>query len=103
MVGFCSVCFAIRASFVETVGELKVPPAFPWRRRHTWHCLPAASRLLSWVPWAWVPHASGPGALLLPATRYCALLRLPSSVPVGSRFAPDRYLGLTHFASCSSR
>jgi hypothetical protein len=85
MVGFCSDCFAIRASFVETVGGLKVPPAFPWRRRHARHCLPAALRLLSWVP------------------RYCALLRLPSSVPVGALCAPFRYLGLTRSGSCPSR
>ena len=101
MVGFCSDCFAIRASFVETVGELKVPPAFPWRRRHARHCLPAALRLLSWVPWALVPHASGPG--LPPALRYCALLRLPSSVPVGALCAPFRYLGLTRCALCPSQ
>jgi hypothetical protein len=50
-------------------------------------------RYLSWVPWALVPHASGPGSP--PALRYCALLRLPSSVPVGPLLAPFRYLGLT--------
>src|SRR6266705_6600383 len=101
MAGFCSDCFAIRASFVETVSGLNVPPAFPWRRRHARHCLPAALRLLSWVPWAFVPHASG---LRLPPTpRYCALLRLPSSVPVGALCAPFRYLELTRSGSCSSR
>jgi hypothetical protein len=93
--------FAIRASFVETVCGLKVPPAFPWRRRHARHCLPAASRPLSWVPWASVPHAYGPG---LPSDqRYCALLRLPSSFPVGPLCAPFRYLGLTRCALCPSR
>src|SRR5258705_12584444 len=101
MAGFCSDCFAIRASFVETVSELKVPPVVPWRRRHARHCLPAALRLLSWVPWALVPHASG--LRLPPASRYCALLRLPSSVPVGALCAPFRYLGLTRSGSCPAR
>ena len=94
-------CCAIRASFVETVSGLNVPPAFPWRRRHARHCLPALLRVLSWVPWALVPHASGAGSHPLP--RYCALLRLPSSFPVGLLLAPFRYLGLTHYFSCSSR
>src|SRR5688572_6588374 len=94
-------CSAIRASFVETVGELNVPPVVPWRRRHARHCLPAACWLLSWVPWALVPHASEQG--LSPAPRYCALLRLPSSVPVGLLLAPYRYLGLTHYGLCPSR
>jgi hypothetical protein len=57
-------------------------------------------RYLSWVPWALVPHASGPGSP--PALRYCALLRLPSSVPVGPLLAPFRYLELTR-CLCSSR
>jgi len=92
---------AIHASFVEAVCGLKVPPAFPWRRRHTWHCLPALLRVLSWVPWASVPHASGPR--LPPAPRYCALLRLPSSIPVGLLLAAFRYLGLTRYGSCPSR
>jgi hypothetical protein len=91
-------CSAIRASFVETVGELKVPPVFPWHRRHARHCLPALLRVLSWVPWALVPHASEQG--LPPAPRYCALLRLPSSFPVGPLLAPFRYLGLTRLVSC---
>ena len=90
----------IRASFVETVGELKVPPVVPWRRRHARHCLPALLRVLSWVPWASVPHASGQE--LSPAPRYIALLRLPSSVPVGVLLAPCRYLGLTRSGSCPS-
>src|SRR5882672_8212775 len=98
MVGFCSDCFAIRASFVETVGGLKVPPAFPCHARH---CLPAALRLLSWVPWALVPHAFG--LRLPPAPRYCALLRLPSSIPVGALCAPFRYLGLTRSGSCPAQ
>jgi len=93
-------CSAIRASFVETVSRLKVPPAFPWRRRHARHCLPAALRLLSWVPWALVPHASEQE--LSSAPRYCALLRLPSSLPVGPLLAPFRYLGLTR-SLCPSR
>ena len=38
-----------------------------------------------------------------PLPRYCALLRLPSSFPVGSLLAPFRYLGLTRHFSCSSR
>src|SRR6266446_1675308 len=42
-------CSAIRASFVETVSELNVPPAFPWRRRHARHCLPALFQVLPWV------------------------------------------------------
>ena len=91
---------AIHASFVETVCGLKVPPAFPWRERHARHCLPALLRLLSWVPWASVPHASGPG--LPPTPRYCALLRLPSSIPVGPLLAPFRYLGLTRCGLCPS-
>jgi len=94
-------CSAISASFVETVGELKVPPVVPWRCGHTRHCLPAAWRLLSWVPWASVPHAYGPG---LPSDqRYCALLRLPSSFPVGPLLAPFRYLGLSRLVLCPSR
>src|SRR6266571_4530791 len=94
---------AIHASFVETVSELKVPPAFPWHRRHARHCLPASFRLLSWVPWASVPHASGQWASLPLAPRYCALLRLPSSIPVGVLLAPFRYLGLTRLSLCPSR
>jgi hypothetical protein len=93
--------FAIHASFVETVCGLKVPPAFPWRRRHAWHCLPAALRPLSWVPWASVPHVFEPE--LPPAPRYCALLRPPPSFPVGALCAPFRYLGLTRSDSCPSR
>ena len=92
---------AIRASFVETVGGLKVPPAFPWHARHARHCLPALWRVLSWVPWASVPHAYEQG--LFPAPRYCALLRLPPSVPVGTLWAPFRYLGVMRFCSCSSQ
>ena len=96
-------CSAIRASFVETVSELNVPPAFPWHRRHARHCLPALFQVLSWVPWASVPHASGQGASVLLAPRYCALLRLPSSLPVGVLVAPFRYLGLMRLALCPSR
>jgi hypothetical protein len=88
---------------VQTVCGLKVPPAFPWHRRHARHCLPALLRVLSWVPWASVPHASGQRRLLSPAPRYCALLRLPSSFPVGPLLASFRYLGLTRSSSCSSR
>src|SRR6266478_5800255 len=80
---------------------LDVPAAFLRRRRHARLCLPAALRLLSWVPWALVPHASG--LRLPPAPRYCALLRLPSSVPVGALCAPFRYLEVTRSGSCSSR
>ena len=94
---------APRASFGQTVGGLKVPPVVPWPERHARHCLPAASRLLSWVPWASVPHASGQWRLLSPAPRYCALLRLPPSIPVGPLVAPFRYLGLTRGALCPSR
>jgi len=94
-------CSAIRASFVETVGELNVPPVVPWRRRHARHCLPALLRVLSWVPWALVPHASEQELSLAP--RYCALLRLPSSVPVGLLLAAFRYLGLTRYGSCPTR
>src|SRR6266478_6338835 len=101
MVGLCSDCFAICASFVETVCGLNVPPVFPWRRRHARHCLPALLRVLSWVPWALVPHASG--LTLSPTPRYCALLRLPSSFPVGALCAPFRYLELTHWILCPSR
>src|SRR5512135_1499040 len=96
-------CSAISASFVETVSELNVPPVGPWRWGHARHCLPAALRLLSWVPWALVPHASGQGRLPGPAPRYCALLRLPSSFPVGSLLAPCRCLGLTRLVLCPAR
>src|SRR5947208_16151436 len=96
-------CFAIHASFVETVSELKVPPAFPWHRRHARQCLPALFQVLSWVPWASVPHASGQGASPPLDPRYCALLRLPSSLPVGVLVAPFRYLGLMRLALCPSR
>ena len=48
-----------------------------------------------------VPHAFGPG--LSPDPRYCALLRLPSSIPVGPLSAPFRYLGLTRSGLCPSR
>ena len=48
-----------------------------------------------------VPHASEQE--LSPAPRYCALLRLPSSVPVGALWAPFRYLGLTLPVLCPSR
>src|SRR6185436_2375833 len=58
---------------------------------------------LSWVPWASVPHASEQGALRLLVPRYCALLRLPSSFPVGALCAPFRYLELTPFLLCPSR
>jgi hypothetical protein len=94
-------CCAIRASFVETVSGLNVPPAFPWRRRHARHCLPALLRVLSWVPWALVPHASDQG--WSPAPRYCALLRLPSSFPVGPLLAPFRYLDETRSCLCPSQ
>ncbi len=97
------MALADHASFVETVSGLNVPPAFPWHRRHARHCLPALFQVLSWVPWASVPHASGQGASLLLAPRYCALLRLPSSIPVGVLVAPFRYLGLTRFLLCPSR
>ena len=48
-----------------------------------------------------VPHASEQE--LSPAPRYCALLRLPPSVPVGLLLAAFRYLGLTRYGSCPSR
>ena len=96
-----TVSCAIRASFVIAVCGLNVPPAFPWHRRHARHCLPASLRLLSWVPWASVRHAFGQG--LRPAPRYCALLRLPPSIPVGSLPAPFRYPGLTRRSLCPSR
>jgi hypothetical protein len=38
-----------------------------------------------------------------PAPRYCALLRLPSSIPVGPLLAPFRYLGLTRLGWCPAR
>ncbi len=91
---------AIHTSFVETGCGLNVPPVVPWCERHVRHCLPALLRVLSWVPWASVPHASRPGSL--PVPRYCALLRLPSSVPAGPLVAPSRYLGLTR-SLCPSR
>ena len=83
--------------------ELDVSPVFPSPRGHARLRLPAASRPLSWVLWASVPHASGPVILRPLNLRYYALLRLPSSLPVGSLLAPDRYLGLTRCASCSAR
>ena len=79
---------ACRASCVWTGCGLNVPPAFPWHRRHARHCLPALLRVLSWVPWASVPHASGqesppPPAVPCAATTAfvrpgrCALCSLP--------------------------
>src|SRR5207244_13394347 len=88
---------------VETLGALKVAPVFPSPRGHARLRLPAASRPVSWVPWASVPHASGSVTLRPRCLRYYASLRLPSSVPAGSLLAPDRYLGLTRLAWCSSR
>jgi len=96
-------CSAICASRVETVGALKVAPVFPSPRGHARLRLPAASRPVSWVPWASVPHASGSETLRPRCLRYYALLRLPSSVPAGSLLAPDRYLGLTRFSACPSQ
>src|SRR5262249_16864624 len=64
----------------------------PWLRRHAPALPSPALRLLSWVPWALVPHASGQS--FSSAQQYCALLRLPSSFLVGSLLAPFRYLGL---------
>ena len=89
------LCSAICASRVDTVGALKVAPVFPSPRGHARLRLPAASRPVSWVPWASVPHASGSVTLRPRCLRYYASLRLPSSVPAGSLLAPDRYLGLT--------
>src|SRR5688572_8593379 len=103
MAGLHFDCSAICASFVKTVGELKVSPAFPCHRRHARHCLPALFRVLPWVPWALVPHVSGQGPLLSLFPRYCALLRLPPSIPVGLLVAPFRYLGLTRFSLCPSQ
>src|SRR5258708_19605521 len=88
-------------ALLRQLSGLEVPAAFPWHRRHARHCLPAALRLLSWVPWALVPHAFG--LRLPPAPRYCALLRLPSSVPVGALCAPFRHLGFTRSVSCPPR
>jgi len=87
-------------SLTQVMGSKSLLP-FLGTDVHTWHCLPAALRLLSWVPWASVPHASRQG--FSPAPRYCALLRLPSSFPVGPLLAPFRYLGLTRLVSCPSR
>ena len=95
------LCSAICASRVDTVGALKVAPVFPSPRGHARIRLPAASRPVSWVPWASVPHASGSVSLRARCLRYYASLRLPSSVPAGSLLAPDRYLGLTRCVSCS--
>ena len=72
-------------------------------RGHARLRLPAASRLVWWVPWASVPHASGSVPLQPRCLRYYALLRLPSSVPAGSLVAPDPYLGLTRFSACPSQ
>jgi hypothetical protein len=94
---------AIPASFVDTGFVLKVTPVFPSPGGHARLRLPAAFQLISWVPWASVPHASGTSSSQTPSPRYCALLRLPSSFPAGSRFAPDRYLGLTHSLLCPLR
>src|SRR6266581_5573557 len=95
-------CSAICASLVDTVGALKVAPVLPSPRGHARLCLPAAFRPVSWVPWASVPHASGSVSLRARCLRYYASLRLPSSLPAGSLLAPDRYLGLTRLAWCSS-
>jgi len=70
----------------------KVSPVVPWHRRHARHCCPAPlAEVLSWVPWALVPHASGQS--LHPDPQYRALLRLPSSFPVGSLSFPSGTLG----------
>jgi hypothetical protein len=84
----------------QVAGSMSLLP-FPGTDAMPRHCLPAAFRLLSWVPWASVPHASG--QRLPSAPRYCALLRLPSSFPVGSLLAPSRYLGLTRSSLCPSQ
>jgi hypothetical protein len=94
---------AICTAFVDTGLVLNVTPVFPSRRGHARLRLPAAFQLLSWVPWALVPHASGTSSSLSRFPRYYTLLRLPSSLPAGSRFAPDRYPGLTRSLSCSLR
>ena len=99
----CCPYSAICASRVETVGALKVAPVFPSPRGHARLRLPAASRLVSWVPWASVPHASSSVTLRPRCLQYYALLRLPSSVPAGSLLAPDRYLGSTRFSACPSQ
>src|SRR5204862_5769355 len=98
-----SPCSSICASRVETVGALKVAPVFRSPRVHARLRLPAASRPVSWVPWSYVPLASGSVPLQPRCLRYYALLRLPSSVPAGSLLAPDRYLGLTRCAACPSQ
>src|SRR5438132_8540268 len=95
------LCSAICASRVDTGGALKVAPVFPSPRGHARIRLPAASRPVSWVPWASVPHASGSVSLRARCLRYYALLRLPPSVPAGSLLAPDRSLGLSRSLSCS--
>ena len=90
------------ASFVETVSGLKVPPAFPW---HQTSCPALPSR----APLSVIVGPLGLGSprvraeVCSPAPRYCALLRLPSSVPVGPLLAPFRYLGLTRSSLCPSR
>lgn len=94
-----SLVQSMSVSYRQVLGSMSLLP-FPGTDAMPRHCLPAALRLLSWVPWASVPHASGQGALLPPASRYCALLRLPSSFPVGSLLAPFRYLGLTRLGLC---
>jgi len=81
----CFDCFAIRVSFVDTVCELNVSPVVPLSRVSC-----PASPSLQWVPWASVPHLLA----TIPSWqhRYYALLRLPLPFPVGSLFAPFRYL-----------
>ena len=74
-----SDCSAIRESFVDTVGELKVSPVFPKHERHTRHSLPYGGSRGPWFPTYY---------------RYYGPLRLPLPIPFGSLVAPYRYLSV---------
>jgi hypothetical protein len=94
---------AFAASFVQTVCGLKVPPAFPWHRRHARHCLPALLRVLSWVPWASVPHASGQGQLPRPAVLCVATTAFVRPGRFACRSLPVPWVDALRFVSLPAR
>ena len=67
-------CHAIRCSFVDTVGDLKVSPVGPFNKT-----LCPASPSLQWVLWASVPHLPGQGLTPHLDHRYYDPLRLPNA------------------------
>jgi len=72
-----SDCFAIRESFVDTVGELKVYSCLS-QTRTSYPAFPS----LQWVPWALVPHlltvlGSAKTAFAHPFRFACRSLQVP--------------------------